>query len=71
MEFQLTLSAAQTLVTESEYNLGQFLCDSGKVQIANRVMQPGSTRISGVVLRESVMAQLEITEGNISFTSFC
>ncbi|MGO3342545.1 MAG: DEAD/DEAH box helicase [Glutamicibacter arilaitensis] len=71
MEFQLTLSAAQTLVTESEYDLGQFLCDSGKVQIANRVMQPGSTRISGMVLRDSVMAQLEIAEGNISFSSFC
>ncbi|WP_083586948.1 DEAD/DEAH box helicase [Glutamicibacter sp. 0426] len=71
MEFQLTLSAAQTLVTESEYNLGQFLCDSGKVEIVHRDMKPGYSRISAMVLRESVMAELEINRGNISFTSFC
>lgn len=71
MEFQLTLSAAQTLVTESEYNLGQFLCDSGKVEIAHRDMKPGFSRISALVLRESVMAELQINRGNISFTSFC
>ena len=71
MEFQLTLSAAQTLVTESEYNLGQFLCDSGKVEIVHRDMKPGYTRISAMVLRESVMAELQINRGNISFTSFC
>ncbi|WP_413454992.1 DEAD/DEAH box helicase [Glutamicibacter sp. FR1] len=71
MEFQLTLSAAQTLVTESEYNLGQFLCDSGKVEIVHRDMKPGFSRISAMVLRESVMAELQINRGNISFTSFC
>lgn len=71
MEFQLTLSAAQTLVTESEYNLGQFLCDSGKVEIVHRDMKPGYTRISAMVLRESVMVELQINRGNISFTSFC
>ena len=71
MEYQLTPVAAQTLVTEAEYNQGWMIANSGHVTISDRRRVPNLTVVTGWVMQSFVTLQLELVDSSVRFTSSC
>lgn len=71
MEYQLTPVAAQTLVTEAEYNQGWMIANAGHVTISDRRRVPNLTVVTGWVMQSFVTLQLELVDSSVRFTSSC
>ncbi|WP_313811383.1 SNF2-related protein [Glutamicibacter sp.] len=71
MEYQLTPVAAQTLVTEAEYNQGWMIANSGQVSIADKKRTVGRTVVSGWVIQAFVTLQLDLVDSSVRFASHC
>lgn len=71
MEYQLTPVAAQTLVTEAEYNQGWMIANAGQVTIADKKRTVGRTVVSGWVMQAFVTLQLDLVDSSVRFASRC
>ncbi|ALG30058.1 DEAD/DEAH box helicase [Glutamicibacter halophytocola] len=71
MEFQLTLSSVNSLVSEEELRIGQFFFESGKVQDVERHRERGNARVTALVRNSEVMVGFRIGNEGIEFHSFC
>ncbi|UYQ77004.1 DEAD/DEAH box helicase [Glutamicibacter sp. JL.03c] len=71
MEFQLTLSSLDSLVSEEEFRIGQLFYETGKVQDVERYVEVGNARVTAVVRGKQVMVGFRIGNDGVEFHCFC